>query len=273
MEVRGRARRDSARTDWPVPAWSRPGGACAWGLCLHSLVFTRARSHSSAAACSPALPVCPCRCRRRTWAASWSCLRSARAKCSTCSPASRCVRFARTAAPARGRPTAAASPPPHSHPHSLLLTPHMPPPHSLTPSRHQGTTRLTFKIATRGLLGLKNALLTATRGLGLLNTLFDSYRPVAGGARHAARACLCALVASVRACVRLALSEQRCATLPGVACAAPTWPARGTAAAALTSPRPARPACLPARSPARPPARLPPPRRDLHARERLPGGF
>jgi GTP-binding protein len=40
----------------------------------------------------------------------------------------------------------------------------------------QGTTRLTFKIATRGLLGLKNALLTATRGLGLLNTLFDSYR-------------------------------------------------------------------------------------------------
>eukprot|EP00878_Enallax_costatus_P000897 GHUV01001025.1.p1 GENE.GHUV01001025.1~~GHUV01001025.1.p1 ORF type:complete len:709 (+),score=211.80 GHUV01001025.1:186-2129(+) len=44
----------------------------------------------------------------------------------------------------------------------------------------EGTTRLTFKIATRGLLGLKNALLTATRGLGLLNTLFDSYRPVAG---------------------------------------------------------------------------------------------
>lgn len=40
----------------------------------------------------------------------------------------------------------------------------------------QGTTRLTFKIATRGLLGLKNALLTATRGLGLLNTIFDSYR-------------------------------------------------------------------------------------------------
>uniref|UniRef100_A0A383VSI0 Elongation factor Tu, chloroplastic n=1 Tax=Tetradesmus obliquus TaxID=3088 RepID=A0A383VSI0_TETOB len=44
----------------------------------------------------------------------------------------------------------------------------------------EGTTRLTFKIATRGLLGLKNALLTATRGLGLLNTIFDSYRPVAG---------------------------------------------------------------------------------------------
>jgi GTP-binding protein len=44
----------------------------------------------------------------------------------------------------------------------------------------EGSTRLTFKIATRGLLGLKNALLSATRGMGLLNTLFDSYRPVAG---------------------------------------------------------------------------------------------
>jgi predicted membrane GTPase involved in stress response len=32
---------------------------------------------------------------------------------------------------------------------------------------------VTFKIATRGLLGLKNALLTATRGMGLLNTIFD----------------------------------------------------------------------------------------------------
>ena len=37
----------------------------------------------------------------------------------------------------------------------------------------QATTRVSFKIATRGLLGLKNALLTATRGMGLLNTIFD----------------------------------------------------------------------------------------------------
>jgi GTP-binding protein len=44
----------------------------------------------------------------------------------------------------------------------------------------EATTRVSFKIATRGLLGLKNALLTATRGMGLLNTLFDEYRPVAG---------------------------------------------------------------------------------------------
>lgn len=36
----------------------------------------------------------------------------------------------------------------------------------------QGASRLKFRIATRGLLGLKNSLLTATRGLGVMNTLF-----------------------------------------------------------------------------------------------------
>ncbi len=53
----------------------------------------------------------------------------------------------------------------------------------------QGTTRLMFRIATRGLLGVKNALLTATRGMGIVNTLFDSYQPVsaqrAGNTLHA----------------------------------------------------------------------------------------
>ena len=44
----------------------------------------------------------------------------------------------------------------------------------------EGTSRITFSIATRGLLGLKNALLTATRGMGIVNTLFDEYRAVAG---------------------------------------------------------------------------------------------
>jgi len=44
----------------------------------------------------------------------------------------------------------------------------------------EATTRISFKIATRGLLGLKNALLTATRGTALINTIFDGYKPVAG---------------------------------------------------------------------------------------------
>lgn len=34
---------------------------------------------------------------------------------------------------------------------------------------------------TRGLLGLRNAILTASRGTAILNTIFDSYGPWAGG--------------------------------------------------------------------------------------------
>ncbi|XP_019186683.1 PREDICTED: uncharacterized protein LOC109181391 isoform X1 [Ipomoea nil] len=44
----------------------------------------------------------------------------------------------------------------------------------------EGTTLLKYKIPTRGLLGLRNAILTATRGTAILNTIFDSYGPWAG---------------------------------------------------------------------------------------------
>ncbi|KAK1577695.1 hypothetical protein Q3G72_023956 [Acer saccharum] len=44
----------------------------------------------------------------------------------------------------------------------------------------EGTTMLKYKIPTRGLLGLRNAILTASRGTAILNTLFDSYGPWAG---------------------------------------------------------------------------------------------
>ena len=37
-----------------------------------------------------------------------------------------------------------------------------------------------YKIPTRGLLGLRNAILTASRGTAVLNTIFDSYGPWAG---------------------------------------------------------------------------------------------
>ncbi|KAK9842368.1 hypothetical protein WJX84_007744 [Apatococcus fuscideae] len=43
-----------------------------------------------------------------------------------------------------------------------------------------GLTRLTYRIPTRGLLGLRNALLTATRGTGVLTTIFKDYAPFAG---------------------------------------------------------------------------------------------
>ncbi|KAL6877506.1 hypothetical protein ACP4OV_012721 [Aristida adscensionis] len=44
----------------------------------------------------------------------------------------------------------------------------------------EGTTLLKYKIPTRGLIGLRNAILTASRGRAILNTIFDSYGPWAG---------------------------------------------------------------------------------------------
>ncbi|CAL5415384.1 unnamed protein product [Camellia sinensis] len=44
----------------------------------------------------------------------------------------------------------------------------------------EGTTFLKYKIPTRGLLGLQNAILTASRETTILNKIFDSYGPWAG---------------------------------------------------------------------------------------------
>ncbi|KAI3835653.1 hypothetical protein MKX03_015256 [Papaver bracteatum] len=44
----------------------------------------------------------------------------------------------------------------------------------------EGTSLVKYKIPTRGLLGLRNAILTASRGTAILNTIFDSYEPFAG---------------------------------------------------------------------------------------------
>ena len=41
-------------------------------------------------------------------------------------------------------------------------------------------SRVTYKIPTRGLLGLRNAMLTATKGTAILNTIFKEYGPWAG---------------------------------------------------------------------------------------------
>ena len=43
-----------------------------------------------------------------------------------------------------------------------------------------GITTIKYKIPTRGLLGLKNALLTATRGTGVINTIFSGYEVYSG---------------------------------------------------------------------------------------------
>ncbi|MFM2308272.1 MAG: hypothetical protein RLY87_392 [Chloroflexota bacterium] len=46
--------------------------------------------------------------------------------------------------------------------------------------RDDGTVSLTFLVPTRGLLGFRQQLLTATRGEGQMNSLFYEYQPVAG---------------------------------------------------------------------------------------------
>jgi GTP-binding protein len=43
-----------------------------------------------------------------------------------------------------------------------------------------GTTSLDYSIPTRGLIGFRSNFLTMTRGLGLISTLFDGYRPYKG---------------------------------------------------------------------------------------------
>ena len=43
-----------------------------------------------------------------------------------------------------------------------------------------GSTHLTYIVPTRGLLGFRYQFLTATRGMGVMNTLFHGYLPMAG---------------------------------------------------------------------------------------------
>ncbi len=47
---------------------------------------------------------------------------------------------------------------------------------NMTPSA-QGYTKMEFKIPARGLIGYRSELLTATKGTGIINHVFDSYEP------------------------------------------------------------------------------------------------
>ena len=49
-----------------------------------------------------------------------------------------------------------------------------------------GRARLEFRVPSRGLIGFRGEFLTATRGTGLLNTMFDGWEPW-GGADDEAR--------------------------------------------------------------------------------------
>ncbi len=55
-----------------------------------------------------------------------------------------------------------------------------------------GTVRYIYLVPTRGLLGLRQAFLTATRGTGILHSLFHGYAPFAGAIRRRANGSLVA---------------------------------------------------------------------------------
>ena len=56
----------------------------------------------------------------------------------------------------------------------------------------QGTVHLEYIVPTRGLLGFRYQFLTATRGMGVMNTLFHGYGPVSGSIRERAKGSLVA---------------------------------------------------------------------------------
>lgn len=41
-------------------------------------------------------------------------------------------------------------------------------------------TNIEYVVPTRGMIGLRNGMLTATRGTAVMDTLFNSYKPYAG---------------------------------------------------------------------------------------------
>jgi GTP-binding protein len=43
-----------------------------------------------------------------------------------------------------------------------------------------GMVRLEFQITSRGLIGIRSTFLTVTRGMGVMNSVFDGYKPKAG---------------------------------------------------------------------------------------------
>ncbi|MQC26919.1 MAG: translational GTPase TypA [Chloroflexi bacterium] len=55
-----------------------------------------------------------------------------------------------------------------------------------------GTVRMRFVIPTRGMLGFRYQFLTATRGMGVMNTIFHGYQPMAGSLSSRSRGSLVA---------------------------------------------------------------------------------
>ncbi|MCB0210589.1 MAG: translational GTPase TypA [Anaerolineae bacterium] len=74
---------------------------------------------------------------------------------------------------------------------------------------NDGATRLTYVVPTRGLLGFRYQFLTATRGMGTINTIFHGYGPVAGPIGSRSKGSLIAWEAGVSTTFGIQNAEQR----------------------------------------------------------------
>ncbi len=72
-----------------------------------------------------------------------------------------------------------------------------------------GSVYFTYIVPTRGLLGFRNEFLTATRGTGIINTLFDSYKPFVGDIGKTSNGSLIATEAGTANPFGLSNSEER----------------------------------------------------------------
>jgi GTP-binding protein len=72
-----------------------------------------------------------------------------------------------------------------------------------------GSVRLTFIVPTRGMLGFRYQFLTATRGMGVMHTIFHGYQPMAGGISSRSRGSLVAWEPGVTTTFGLKNAEER----------------------------------------------------------------
>ncbi|NOZ48561.1 MAG: translational GTPase TypA [Chloroflexi bacterium] len=72
-----------------------------------------------------------------------------------------------------------------------------------------GTVYAAYRVPTRGLLGFRQPFLTATRGTGILHTLFDGYQPLAGEIATRDRGSLIALETGTVTSYALVNAQQR----------------------------------------------------------------
>ena len=72
-----------------------------------------------------------------------------------------------------------------------------------------GTTRLEFSIPSRGLIGFRGDFMTATKGNGIINTMFDGYQPYKGDMNYRSQGSLIAFESGERITYGLFNAQER----------------------------------------------------------------